>query len=124
MTGSLCAVHGKKRPVTVADGADFCDGLDRPADIAGVLYHDQTGLRGKELFKLRQAQNTGLIAGRNGNADARSLQLHGRTRHGVVLHAADDEMISGAQDPLHNHIQAHGDATGKNGIAGIAAAAE
>ena len=124
MPCGLCGIHCEQSAVPAADLADAGDGLDGAADVAGILHDHQTGLGGKQLFKFLQTQKALLITGGDGNADPCRLQLGSRSCHGIVLHAADDEMIAGVQRPLHDHIQAHGDTAGKDSVAGIAAGAE
>ena len=124
MPGCLGAVHRKQHPVPSADGSDLSHGLNGPADIAGILHYCQTSFRGDKLLEFLQPQHTVLIARGNGNRHARRLQLCGRARHRVVLHPADDKMITGVQRPLHDHIQAHGHAAGKDRIAGVLPGAE
>ncbi len=92
--GSLSGIHCKNQPMTGADFARLPDGQHGSAQVRSVEHHHRPGVGANQVLHLLGVQHAVAVGlgGVKGNALGRHLSQ--RPHQAVVLHRADDHMVS------------------------------
>ena len=117
--GGLGGVRHKDQAMAGADLTYLLDRQHGAAQIGGVEHHHGPGVRANQVLHLLGVQHPVPVGLSGIKGHALMGHLHQRAHHAVVLHGADDHMISRLEQALDHIVEGVGDAGSEDHIAGF-----
>ena len=119
VAGGLSCIQHKGDAVLAADGSHCHRVLYGAADIGAMSHHQKAGVGFDHSGDVRRVQTASAVTGDAVKGNALLRQVVEGPHDCVVLHAADQAVISRAQPAPQYHIEPQRVAAGENAVGGV-----
>ena len=116
VAGSLRCINGQRQSFLPADLSSLLQREKGSADIGSMIYQHQSGILPEQGQQILRPGASGAVRGDPREFHTALLQHDQRPHDRIVLHAADNNMISGLQKAAENLVQPIGMPGGKDNL--------